>query len=79
MKKASLPSKAKRNKDMGMKRTESSTPASQQLSVVKMLETPITPMSLSLPSFGWVAIVTTVQNRAQPAQALDLPQPNLWA
>jgi hypothetical protein len=47
--KAKVPSKP--NKQYGMRACSSSTPASQRQAAVKMLETPITPMSLSLPFF----------------------------
>ena len=45
--KGKVPPKAAPFADMGIKQIGRSTPASQQQSVVKMLETPITPMSLS--------------------------------
>jgi len=67
--KGGVPSKAKRDKDMRMKRIESSTPASQQQSVVKMLETPITPMSLSLPSFVWLGGNCNHRPEPRPARA----------
>ena len=46
--KTEIPSKAMRVTDLGAKRVGSSTPGSQQKSAIKMLETPITPKSLSL-------------------------------
>ncbi len=45
--KGKVPPKAAHFTDMGVKRVGKSTPTSQQQSAVKMLETPITPMSLS--------------------------------
>ena len=46
--KVKVPSKPKQG---GMRASSSSTPASQQQVAVKMLETPITPLSLSLSFF----------------------------
>jgi hypothetical protein len=56
--KVKVPSKPKH---VGMRAcSSSSTPASQQQSAVKMLETPMTPMSLSLPFFVSDTLVTVL-------------------
>jgi hypothetical protein len=75
--KVKVPSKPKHNQMRAY--SSSSTPASQQQQfAVKMLETPMTPMSLSLP-FLWCKsgnFANFIQNLDQPAQVQNPPRPN---
>jgi hypothetical protein len=75
-----LPKATQKDKDRAEQCADSSASASQQQAAIKMLETPITPKSLSF-SFllceSGHADFVLIQNPDQPAQVPDAPQPSM--